>query len=295
MFRRLRKKATVYLVRFFLGMSSFIPYRMAQKLGAVLGSLAYYVLAKYRKRALRHLKERLQVNDDKARFLAKRIFKNQGMNFTEFFYLQRIQKEHFNKYYKIINLENIRKAYARKKGVLVITAHFGNWESIVPVISQSGFTVNVITRRYHIKELDEILVKLRTRMGYKIIQRGEAQAAKQILRALKSGEIIGMVVDQNVKSIPNIDVDFFGKNAPTPVGMVTLALGKGCSIVPCFSRRDEKGVHVLECLPEVELEKTGDRQQDVFLNTQKITGIIESVVRKHPDQWVWFHRRWSDS
>jgi len=214
------------------------------------------------------------------------------MNFMEFFYLQKIKKTHFDKYYRIINLENIEKAYAKKKGVLLVTAHFGNWESIVPVVCQSGFSVNVITRRYHIKELDEILVTLRTRNGMKIIQRGETDSAKQILRALKSGEIIGMLVDQNVKSIPNVDVNFFGKKAPTPVGMASLALRNGCSVVPCFSRRNDQGVHVLECLPEIEIEKTGDRETDVLLNTQKITDIIESVIRNHPDQWVWFHRRW---
>ena len=106
-----------------------------------------------------------------------------------------------------------------------------------------------------------------------------------------AGEQSQLLADQDVDSVDGIFVDFFGKPAHTPKGPVALALATGAPLVPCFMIR-EKNCHKLVLEDPIELEEKSDKDETIKFNTQKWSRIVESYIRRYPEQWVWMHRRW---
>ncbi len=182
-------------------------------------------------------------------------------------------------------LENYHAAKAKGCGVLVATAHVGNWE--LSAFSHALMTepMNVMVRALDNPLIDDLVERRRTRSGNRLIQKREASRA--VLRALRKNEAVGILIDQNTSAAEGVFVDFFGKQACANSGFVKLAYHSRAPVVPGFAAWDEKAKrYVLHFYPEVEL--TGEEQAD----TQRIQTAIEGIVRQYPDQWMWIHRRW---
>ena len=133
---------------------------------------------------------------------------------------------------------------------------------------------------------------MRERAGTRGIRK--KAAAKEALRTLKTGGILVIPTDQNQTASYGIFVDFFGKAACTSPGAARLAMITGVPVFPAFLVREgESGRHRLIMLPEVEMVSTGNREADIVTNTQRCATIIEDMIRRYPEQWIWFHRRWN--
>jgi KDO2-lipid IV(A) lauroyltransferase len=132
--------------------------------------------------------------------------------------------------------------------------------------------------------------QLRMRTGNQAIPKQKAMG--QILRLLKAGEIVGILLDQNMAWQEGVFVDFFGEKACTNTGMALLALKTGTPVLPAFNIRQKDGRYRVVIEPEIPLVRTGDKERDVTENTQRFTQIIERYVRNYPDQWLWLHQRW---
>ncbi len=115
---------------------------------------------------------------------------------------------------------------------------------------------------------------------------------RPMIRALKKGETINILIDQNVAVYDGIFVDFFGRPACTTSGLALLALHTGAPVLPVFTTRMPDGKYWLEIGAEVAIRNTGNRDADVRESTQTFTGIIEEHIRKYPEQWFWMHQRW---
>jgi KDO2-lipid IV(A) lauroyltransferase len=114
----------------------------------------------------------------------------------------------------------------------------------------------------------------------------------QILRLLKEGKTVGILLDQNMAWQEGVFVDFFGELACTNTGVALLALKTGAAVLPVFNIREEDGRYRAVIEPEVSLIRTGDKQSDVLQNTQRFTRIIEGYIRNYPNHWLWVHQRW---
>jgi len=115
-----------------------------------------------------------------------------------------------------------------------------------------------------------------------------------MLKVLKEAGTIGILADQNTMPEEAVFVDFFGKQASTTTGIARVALHTGAAVVPGYAVWDEsRRKYRLRFEPPVELVRTGDTERDVLENTQKFTKVIEEIVRKYPEQWVWVHGRWN--
>jgi KDO2-lipid IV(A) lauroyltransferase len=148
----------------------------------------------------------------------------------------------------------------------------------------------VVARHSEFAPLDRIINELRGHFGTEIV---EAEGAmRQLLRSLKNGGRIGILLDQNVDWFHGAFVPFFGRRACTNKGLALMALKMGTPVIPIFSSRDRNGIHRVVFGEEVELLRTGDKTRDVEDNTALFTGVIESYIRRNPDQWFWFHKRW---
>lgn len=188
-------------------------------------------------------------------------------------------------------LENYEQAYARGRGVLFVTAHFGGWELSAFAHSLHGHQVNIVMRPMDNEYLDRLIQGYRTMHGNKTV--GKDDFVRGLLGAMKAGETVGILMDTNMTPPQGVFVDFFGIPACTASGLARIALKTDAAVVPGFTIWDEKlGKYRLRFDPAIELVRSGDLEADIVANTQQFTKVIEDYVRRYPEQWLWVHRRW---
>jgi KDO2-lipid IV(A) lauroyltransferase len=187
-------------------------------------------------------------------------------------------------------VEHLQAARASGRGVVAPSGHIGNWEiqavASVPLVGN----VAMIARPLDNPALDQRLVGLRTSTGNTVIYKQKALA--QVIRTLREGGIVAILIDQNVQAKDGIFVRFFGRPACTTTVAAALALKTGCAIVPVHCLLQPSGRYRMVYGPPVEWTGTGRRDEDVAALTQALTSVIEGWVRETPEQWLWLHRRW---
>jgi KDO2-lipid IV(A) lauroyltransferase len=268
------------------------PLRLRHYCVAIFGWLLFTVDRKHRRIALDNLARALVGDFSAAQIqaIARRVFENMIRILFEFGWSQGLTEPEIAEQFTIHGLDDYRNSIARGKGVLLLTAHFGNWE-LLPVIGRMhDVPFRVVYRPLDTPFLDRIFKLSRTRYGGQPIptRRG---AMRQIYKALKRGYPVAMLMDQNVDWYEGVFVDFFNRRACTNTGMAFLALKSGAPVLPLLLIRADKGFHALVG-PELKTIRTGDMTRDVALNTQLYNRVIECVVRRFPDQWFWVHQRW---
>jgi Kdo2-lipid IVA lauroyltransferase/acyltransferase len=188
-------------------------------------------------------------------------------------------------------LENYERAYARRKGVLFLTAHFGGWELSAFAHSLHGHWLHIVMRPMDNFYLDRLIQSYRTMHGNKTV--GKDDFVRGLLGAMKCGETVGILMDTNMTPPQGVFVNFFGIPACTASGLARIALRTDAAVVPGFTIWDKSlGKYRLRFGPALELIRSGDLEADIIANTQQFTKVIEEYVRKYPDQWLWVHRRW---
>jgi len=300
--RRRRINRTVqklrrYLVyRFILGFRRvllLLPFPFAFRLCSFLGWLSYYILFRQRATILSNLK--LAFGNEKSivelNQIAKGVFQNAGMSSAEVLCWSKLGIEYLQNHVTIENPEAILSAYDKGKGIIGITAHLGNWEYMAAAVAlRFKIPFSVIAREYANVRLNRLLEQNRKSMGVDVIYRG--QDAIAILRRLKRGEGLGILADQNIHG-EGIMVNFFGQPAKTIRNLAELILRTGSPVVPIFIiRNKDLTTHKLIIENPLSFEVTGDRESDLKNIAQTYTGIIESYVKRYPDQWMWMHDRW---
>ncbi|MCX6113371.1 MAG: lysophospholipid acyltransferase family protein, partial [Proteobacteria bacterium] len=191
---------------------------------------------------------------------------------------------------RVHNFENLRDAMSKKKGVFFLTAHTGYWEIMGIMAMKYKISLNIITKYLRIKFFDDIWVKSRESYGIKLID--EAYSARNVLKAIHSGEVVGMVLDQFMGPPVGEKILFFGKPAWSIVSLAWFVQKTGAAVVPVVNYRRTDGTFDLILYPEIPFEKIGRDDVNIRHNTQLYSNVIEGFVRKCPEQWIWVHRRW---
>jgi Kdo2-lipid IVA lauroyltransferase/acyltransferase len=288
---RPRRALIFFLFRFVSLIVLVLPTRIGLMLGRVFGALSFYILKKDRLKALENLDiafGNLKSGQEK-RKIVKKVFENLGENFIEAISIPKFNKEGIDKYVSCKNLDILKKIIRDKKGAIILSAHFGNWELLAHYIASQGMPINVIARRVRMEGIEAFLAAIRKKNNVKVLYRDSS--AKEIIDLLRNKEFVGIMPDQDMDSVSGVFVDFFGKKAWTPCGPAVLNILTGVSVVPCFLVRKAYG-HEFFVENPIELAKTGDREKDILENTGRCTKAIEDYIRKFPDHWVWFHDRW---
>jgi Kdo2-lipid IVA lauroyltransferase/acyltransferase len=268
-----------------------LPVRIGLMLGQAIGSLSFYIFKKDREKALRNLDIAFghSKSEIEKRNIVKKVFENLGKNLIEVMSIPKLTRGSINKYVSCENIGILKRFAAENKGIIILSAHFGNWELLAHYISIQGLPINVIARRVRMDGLEAFLSGIRKKNNVNVIYRDAS--AKEIVDLLRNGKFVGIMPDQDMDSVSGVFVDFFGKSAWTPSGPAVLSFLTGVSIVPCFLVRRSFGHEFLIDTP-VELVKTGDRKKDILENTRRYTSIIEDYIKRFPEHWVWFHDRW---
>lgn len=268
-----------------------IPRRFALKLGIFIGDLAFLLLKKERKKAIKNLSFAFGEEKSQKEIFAicHNCFKNLGKSLIEFFQLPKLNSKNISKIVTIEGRQNIEETLRKGKGGIILTAHIGNWELVGATFPLNGYKSNTIVRPEKIPRLDSWVNQRRERTGLKCISRGAS--IKSALQCLKRNELLGILADVDTK-VDGVFVDFFGHPAYTARGPVNIALKTGCDLLPTFIIRQKDDTHKMIVEKAIELKITGDTEEDIRYNTAVFTKIIESYIRKYPEQWIWVHDRW---
>ena len=270
-FRALRKRFKNWLiyifVKFFVNFLRSVSRASAIKVMKGLALIAYYTAAKERQKTIRHLTIAYgrEKSESEVKEMTKEVFINLGRNATDAIRLPIIMRDGIDSMIEAKGLKYMDDALARGKGVVGLTGHLGNWELLGAWLASHGYPLNVVGAPVYDSRLDEMIVSARNSAGYKNITRGKA--TREILRALRRGELVGILMDQDTR-VEGVFVDFFGKKAHTPIGPIVLAQKTGSAVVPMFIHIRKDNTHLIECREEIILESTGDINRDIVVNTQ---------------------------
>ncbi len=266
-----------------------IPKKQGDRIGSLLGRLFFAADVKHRDIAMRNLSYAMNTPPEETRAIAMRVFENLGKVLFEMAWSLNLDERQLHRHFRIEGFSHIRDAYKKGKGVLALTAHFGNWELLTVIAAMTGYPLSIVYRPLDFRPMDQFVIDFRTRFLGKLIPKQKSM--RRVLRSLRDGDMVALLMDQNVDWYDGVFVDFFGHRACTNKGMALLALKTGAPVVPVFLIREESGFKGVY-LPEIPLTQTNDKTKDVEVNTEKYNRAIESVIRQYPDQWFWVHRRW---
>ncbi len=281
------------LLRAFSFFVNLLPEGFALWCGKQLGSVFYHLDWERRKVALGNLHTAFGQEKTERELLAiaRRTFENLGMMAVEFFRIPKMDAEAFKKRVTIEGLEEALKLLGRGKGVLLLLAHFGNWEMMGIMSKLIGDSIMVIAKPMKKNErMDQFITKIRNAAGLEVVS--SIRASRIVIKALSRNRVVGILIDQRAKRSEGIWADFFGKKAPTTPALAVLAMKTDAPVVPVFMVRNGFGKHRLVIQEPLELVHTGDIKSDVEANTQLFNHTLESMIRQYPDQWFWVHRRW---
>jgi KDO2-lipid IV(A) lauroyltransferase len=268
-----------------------LPARWAQALGRGAGWVLAHGMRLRRTYVLEVLARSFpEKTPDEHRAIYAAMCRHQALNLVEILRFAGGREEEIRARIEVNGEEVVKQALERGKGVLVLIAHFGNYDLMGLFASRLlGYPVTIITKTLKNQRLNELWWELRQKAGLKTLPSHNAYRA--CVRALRRNELVGFMLDQNRPSGQGVFVDFFGKPASTTPGLAMMSAQTGAPVVPVFMRRRPDGRHVLEALPVI--EPPPDRKEETLRAcTAAYTKIIEDEIRRDPAQWMWLHKRW---
>ena len=267
-----------------------LPHREALGLGARLGEGICWLARAERQRAIANLRSSLTDKSPKEiEGIAQACFRNLGKSLVEVMRFSRLTRESVNRLVTMEGQEALDDALARKRGVILLTGHFGNWELMGARLTLNGYPLMVIARRLRSARLNQLLCEQRQQVVMQILFRGDS--IRRGIRFLRQNGILAILADVDTAT-PGVFVEFFGRPAYTPYGPVALALRTQAALMPMFIIRRPDDSHHILIHPPLELVSTGQWDSDLYQNTQRFTRLFETTIRRYPEQWIWMHPRW---
>ncbi|MEM8931721.1 MAG: lysophospholipid acyltransferase family protein [Acidobacteriota bacterium] len=288
--RRLRATVTGPLLRLARWGFGVLPWTAAQHLGARIGGLAWHVARRDRQRAIEHLVVAFpDRSDDERRGLARASFRHLGTAIGELLHIWGRPAAAADRHVEVVGFDEIEANRAGGRPIVLLTGHCGNWELISCANHSHGLGLAAIARELG-GGLQGVAEDLRGHLGSETIARGSRSSSRQMLRTLRSGGVLCLLIDQDIRT-DGVWVPFFGRLAHTPTAAADIALRLGASVVPCFAERLDSGRHRVTFHPALDLP-AADAPDATREATALMTAAIEAQIRRCPEQWVWMHRRW---
>lgn len=281
-----------HLIRFIFDWLGRVPAGPRHRASQALGGLIFLVARKHRRIAIDNLTLALGATRGAAEIeaIARAVFVNLVRIVFEIGWALRLEESRFGDHFTISGADAYEKALSEGKGVLMLLAHFGNWELLPIIAHMLRMPVAIIYRPLDALFLDRFFKESRSRFDARVISK-RGHSMRRMYRELREGRVVAMLMDQGVDWYEGVFVDFFNQRACTSTGMAMLALKSQAPVIPCFLIRTPQGFHAV-CGPRLNLVKTGDRTKDIEANTQVYNQVIEHYARRYPEQWFWVHQRW---
>lgn len=269
-----------------------IPKSILCFFGGIIGTVLYYLDMPHRRIVKRNLKFTYpEWTDEEIRLLSKRIFRNLGVTILEILQMNFFSQNDFLENIRIKGKEHLLEAVGKGRGVVIISAHLGNWEAAsLFAPCYFGYPVTSVARKIESGIVNRWILRFRTRFGNSIIDK--EGALPEMTQTLRDGKILALLIDQGTKKSEGVELEFFGKKVTVTPAAAMLALRCKSPVLPVFCVREEDQKLTINIWPPVQVVRTKDLRDDLRANTQIMTDVIEKAVRRYPDQWLWLHKRW---
>ncbi len=289
--RPLRQRAEVLLLRLLGLLARVVPFEVASGMGARVGLLAFALVRRRREIAVGNITRALgdRPGGVPAREIARQAFAQIGRTFLEFLALPSLGRDRLLERVTFEEFGPLQARAERREATVLVTGHYGNWEMLGAALHARGMELRYLLPPQTNPGSDAYFDDLRRRVGIEPIKLGFGM--RQALRALRGGEAVALLADQDARRI-GTHVPFFGRPASTLTGPARLAISCGCPIAVGFAARSGPGRYRARLLAMLEPRVGADEQEEVLRLTREITALTEQAIRERPDQWYWVHRRW---
>jgi KDO2-lipid IV(A) lauroyltransferase len=280
----------------------FIPFsRIFSKLGRrsqfmvaqVLGAIWFDILRVRRQMVINHLT--IAFPDwpiSKKISVGRQSVQHLCMSFLEYMVIYNYKPEQLKDYFEILNSDKINEQLKKGKGAMLMTLHLGAIDFAMLGFAGLGYKLNATSKDIKNKAADDFLQGVRAKYGVTSLR--DRRNPFIIFKALKNNEVIIFVMDQFMGHPHGIPVEFFGKRAWTAAGLAAFSIKTQQPVIPVYNFRRDDGKVVINALDPIELEVGDDREQNIKVMTQKYNDTLEKIIRLHPEQWLWLHRRWKE-
>lgn len=267
-----------------------LPPRGRVLAGRALGRLLHALDRHHRRLARRNLVERLRLDDRTAARTAREVFAHFGRTAAEVLALPAYARPGCERLFEIEGLEHLQEAHAAGRGVLVFSAHFGNWELVAQRQALAGIPLDFIARPLDNPWLERAFTRWREQAGNRVL--GKHGALRGAVRSLREGRAVAILIDQNVRTPPRLFLPFLGRTASVTPTLARLAVRLGAAAVPVRSTPRADGGYRIVYLPPLKPLPTGDEDERVRELTARASALIEQWIRERPELWLWLHDRW---
>ena len=288
----MRHRLEYAIVRALVAVMRFTPDWLVRACGTAIGLTFYTVDGAHRRIAERNLSTAFPVRSPaERRAIARAAFAHFGRLLMELLKFSTLSREQMLGRVEFDGDERARAAYAQGRGVLFVTGHFGFWELQALVHALRVEPVTVLGRALDNPHLNRLLEQIRERTGNTVIYR--KGTIRRVVRTLEANHGVAVLIDQHIMSRDAIYVDFFEQPAATTSAVAALALRTGAVVVPVFALPIGRGRYRMIYEHPVEPPRI-EGDQAIRELTQRCTDVLEMYVRRHPELWLWMHRRWRD-
>ena len=291
--KRLRWRLEYAVVRVLVWMARHASWGFARATGASIGHLFYLFDVRHRRIALENLTAAFPHRPPaEQRAIVHGVFVHFGRMLFELMKFSGLSREEMLTRIEWEGADRAEAAYAEGRGVLFFTGHFGYWEmQALAHAAQSHRSIGVLARPLDNPHLHDLLEQIRGCTGnYSIYRRG---AVRRVLRALQDNQAVAILIDQHIQRPDAITVNFFDRPASTTLALAILARRTGAPVLPVFAL--PVGIGRYRMVFERPVEPPVDDTPEAVLDfTQRCTDVLEMYVRRHPELWLWMHRRWRD-
>ncbi len=283
------------MIEFLAKRSSWIARldrRHIARMGKLLGLLAFMLDNRHRRIVRRNLRfTHPEWSKERIRKTTRSVYQNMGVTLLEICQIPFLSREDILQRVRLRGGETLTEAMGNPAGVIMVSAHLGNWE-MAPLFASCYFRrpVAAVARRVRPETLNRWLLGLRGRFGNIILDK--ESALPRMARLLRRGMALGILIDQGTMRSEGLEVKFFGKTVTATPAPALLARRYNVPVIPAFCVREADQQLTLIADPPLKLQRSDDLRADLIANTQMMTDAIERAIRAYPDQWFWFHKRW---
>lgn len=266
-----------------------LPHRLAVLVGGGLGHLLRVFSGRRVAAAERRCARALAVDGGRARTIVRASYGNMGRSVAEVVHFSKFRGR-LDSFITVHGEENLRSAYERGKGVILLSAHLGNWEMGAGVLASRGYPMNAIGADQRDERITNLIMEKREALGVQTVSKGFD--LKSAIRCLQRGEVLAILIDQDAKE-KGVLVPFLGIPASTPYGPAKIAAKYGCALLPSFMiRRGTSIYHDLWLLPPPWPKGHPEPEESMEDAMTLCNDVVSEWITKYPEQWMWMARRW---
>ncbi|MXY23807.1 MAG: lysophospholipid acyltransferase family protein [Acidobacteria bacterium] len=287
---RFRHRVEYAIVQAFRGMVRIAPRRVSLAVGSALGALFHRLHASRREVGADNLRATFpEMTEPERRKILNATFRQIGRHVIDFLNFDAMSREQMMPLIDMEGGEHVERARAEGRGVMYFAGHYGSWELQIIVHALHYSPITMIARKLDNPLLERLIEQIRTRVGTRVLPR--QGATRGLLRALREGESVGMMIDQHISDRSAIRIDFLGRPAATTTAIASFALRFDAPIIPVFALPKADGRYRMVYEPPIE-PPDDDDPDPIRTCTRRCTERLEARIRAEPHLWLWMHRRW---